>query len=131
MPYNPSFTNLENPRESTVFQIENCTEALSISCSQDECNILNIEDSKGTVVKVVAGTATAKIISGSEACSGQSDYRRESYFNGGYVQIAGLNAGLESVSVQMFSIGVYPAKGQTVDTLFTEIKDAICACSNP
>lgn len=131
MPYNPSFSNLENPRESTVFEINSCSEALSISCSAEECNILNIQDSKGNVVKVVAGTATAKIIRGSQGCNGQEDYRRESYFNGDYVQITGLNAGLESVSVQMFSTGIYPAQGQTIDTLFSEIKDAICACSNP
>lgn len=131
MPYNPSFSNLENPRESTVFQINSCSDALSISCSTEECNILNIEDSKGNVAKVVAGTATARIIRGGQGCNGQEDYRRESYFNGDYVQITGLNAGLESVSVQMFSTGIYPAQGQTIDTLFAEIKDAICACSNP
>lgn len=129
MPYNPSFSNLENPRESIVFQINSCSEALSISCSAEECNILNIEDSKGTVVKVVAGTATARIIRSGQGK--REDYRRESYFNGDYVQITALNAGLESVSVQMFSTGIYPAKGQTIDTLFAEIKDAICACSNP
>lgn len=130
MPYLPKFDNQEYPRESQVFELQNCNQDISISCSSEECNILNITDAKGTVKKLIAGTVTANIVRNQASC-GPQDYRRDSYLREDYVAIRGVDADNTEVNLLLFSIGIYPKSDQTLEDLFAEIKAAICACSNP